>query len=375
MRRRRCLDLYGGGGGGAGWGYHLAEFDVTGVDKFAQPDYPLQFIQADAVEYLTEHGREYDFIHASPPCQAHTDLRNTWNAHEHEDLIPATREALIAVGRPYVIENVEGAPLKNPVVLCGSMFGLGADGYRLERHRQFESSFLLPQPSHFCRDDARPVVGVYGGESPQPAGDRHRISAQQGRDHAAAGNRAAGDGNRLAGTRKALPGHPPRVHQVDRRALAGDRMNDDHDGWWHDPHNGAEMSRSESQRRVDRAHRTLAEDHGIPYQLESGHIGHLSLSHQTGDWQLAVYHPGDSTAEGSAISHLGTDDRQVPARAAATFRDPEVVRRMGEQWKRAYLNGDPTGTRPELRTWDLDSDEEDPGTKGTEQLVTRRYAG
>jgi hypothetical protein len=152
-------------------------------------------------------------------------------------------------------------------------------------------------------------------------------------------------------------------------------MSDYFDGWWDNPGDGAEMSRNEAQLRVDRAHRTLRETHGIPYQLETGHIGHLSLNHQTGDWHLAIFHPGDSTAEGSVISHLGKDDSQVPARAAATFRDPDVARRMGEQWKRAHLNGDPTGAHPEFRTWDLDSDEEDPGTRGTEQFVTHRYAG
>jgi DNA (cytosine-5)-methyltransferase 1 len=160
---RRCLDLYCCGGG-AGYGYHLAGFEVVGVDKFPQPDYPFEFVQADAVEYLTENGNLFDFIHASPPCQAHTDLKHAWNAHEHEDLIPATREALRAVGRPYVIENVQGAPLKDPVILCGSMFDLEADGYRLERHRQFEASFALPQPEDACKEDPRPVVGVYGGK-------------------------------------------------------------------------------------------------------------------------------------------------------------------------------------------------------------------
>lgn len=158
-----CLDLYCCGGGG-GYGYHLAGFEVTGVDLLPQPAYPFRFIQADAVGYLLEHGNEYDFIHASPPCQPHSDLRNAWNAHDHEDLIPATREALMSVGRPYVIENVEGAPLKDPVILCGSMFGLGTEEYKLIRHRQFESSFLLPQPDDLCRADERPVVGVYGGK-------------------------------------------------------------------------------------------------------------------------------------------------------------------------------------------------------------------
>jgi len=160
---RRCLDLYCCGGG-AGYGYHLAGLDITGVDLLPQPAYPFRFIQSDAVSYLLEHGHEYDFIHASPPCQAHSDLRNAWNAHEHEDLIPVTREALIQVGRPYMIENVEGAPLKDPVILCGSMFDLGTGEYKLIRHRQFESSFPLPQPADLCRADERPAVGVYGGK-------------------------------------------------------------------------------------------------------------------------------------------------------------------------------------------------------------------
>lgn len=160
---RTCLDLYCCGGG-AGYGYHLAGLDVTGVDLHPQAAYPFKFIQADAISYLLEHGHRYDFIHASPPCQAHSDLRNTWNAHDHEDLIPETRDALIAVGRPYVIENVEGAPLKDPVILCGSMFGLGTRDYKLKRHRLFEPSFALAQPTDLCQEDQRPVVGVYGGK-------------------------------------------------------------------------------------------------------------------------------------------------------------------------------------------------------------------
>jgi DNA (cytosine-5)-methyltransferase 1 len=160
---KKVLDLYCCGGG-AGYGYWLADLDVTGIDVEPQPDYPFEFVQADAIEYLLEHGHLFDFIHASPPCQAHSDLKNTWNAHEHEDLIPATREALRAVGRPYVIENVEGAPLKDPVILCGSMFGLGTADYQLARHRQFEPSFRLPQPADLCKADSRPVVGVYGGK-------------------------------------------------------------------------------------------------------------------------------------------------------------------------------------------------------------------
>jgi DNA (cytosine-5)-methyltransferase 1 len=149
------------GRGGAGYGYHLAGFEVTGVDILPQPDYPFEFHQADALTYPLDG---FDAVHISPPCQAHSDLKHAWNAHQHADLIPAARERLIASGLPYVIENVPGAPLKDPVTLCGCMFGLGTEEYRLERKRLFETSFLLPQPECVCGSDQRPVVGVYGGK-------------------------------------------------------------------------------------------------------------------------------------------------------------------------------------------------------------------
>lgn len=121
-----CLDLYCKAGGAS------AGYDVTGVDHEPQPRYPLRFVQADALEYVEAHGHEYDLIAASPPCQSHTSLQGRWG-REYPDLIAATRDALRATGKPYVIENVVGAPLENPIMLCGSMFGL-----RVIRHRLFE---------------------------------------------------------------------------------------------------------------------------------------------------------------------------------------------------------------------------------------------
>ncbi|MEU3514633.1 SAM-dependent methyltransferase [Streptomyces sp. NPDC006654] len=131
--------------GGASVGYHLAGFDVTGVDIHPQPRYPFAFIQAEAVEFIREHGAEFDFIHASPPCQ-HDSKCQRIQKREHPDLIAPTRAALESIGRPWVIENVGDAvpKLRDPVMLCGTMF-------RLEtyRHRFFETGgWSLPQPGH-----------------------------------------------------------------------------------------------------------------------------------------------------------------------------------------------------------------------------------
>lgn len=153
--------------GGAGEGYRRAGFTVTGVDKVPQKNNPHTFIQGDALEYLEAHGHEYDAIHASPPCQGYSTLRAMHPDKEWPLLIKPTRELLKATGKPYVIENVEGAPLQDHsdlfgnhgVMLCGSMFGLGVERGYLRRHRLFETSFPVPQP--VCRHQGR-AVGVYG---------------------------------------------------------------------------------------------------------------------------------------------------------------------------------------------------------------------
>jgi DNA (cytosine-5)-methyltransferase 1 len=140
------LDLYCGAGGAA-MGYHRAGFHVVGVDHVEQPNYPFEFRQADAIEYLQELGHAFDAVHASPPCQAFTAYqRRPDHVSESPDLVAATRDALIAARKPWVIENVPGAPLNNPFTLCGSMFGLD-----VRRHRLFESRFpilLVPECDH-----------------------------------------------------------------------------------------------------------------------------------------------------------------------------------------------------------------------------------
>lgn len=137
----RLLDLFCGAGGAA-MGYHRAGFDdITGVDIKPMPRYPFRFIQGDALEYLAEHGHEYDVIHASPPCQAYSMAGQQWRASgkEYQDLVEPTRELLIATGKPYIIENVPGAPLINPTVLNGALFGM-----LVHRERLFECSFDIP---------------------------------------------------------------------------------------------------------------------------------------------------------------------------------------------------------------------------------------
>jgi DNA (cytosine-5)-methyltransferase 1 len=142
-RRPRLLDLFCGAGG-ASAGYHRAGFEAVGVDLRPMPRYPFEFHQGDALEYLAEHGRRFDAIHASPPCHDHTALSSLAGEDGTGWLLAATRDALSAIGLPWVIENVPGAPIRRDVVLCGEMFGL-----RTYRHRWFElSGFFAMTPAH-----------------------------------------------------------------------------------------------------------------------------------------------------------------------------------------------------------------------------------
>ena len=117
-------------------GYQKAGFYVVGVDNKPQPHYcGDEFHQADALEYPLDG---FDVIHASPPCQKYSKARHLHKNNDHPDLIGPTRERLKQWGGFYVIENVPGAPLLNPIKLCGSSFGI-----RVRRHRLFESNVFL----------------------------------------------------------------------------------------------------------------------------------------------------------------------------------------------------------------------------------------
>ena len=178
----RLLDLYCKAGG-ASKGYRLAGFEVVGVDIKKQKRYPYEFIQADCLELMKDMNflKSFDVITASPPCQTHSitqHLRNAQgNSTDKIDLRPQTREALIASGKPYVIENVPGAPLINPIQMCGSYFGL-----KVRRHRRFESNLPIVGSPCDHKNQGKPV-GVYGSMRDEiPKGGHTAKSIEEARE-------------------------------------------------------------------------------------------------------------------------------------------------------------------------------------------------
>ncbi len=166
MNKPILLDLFCGAGGAA-MGYHRAGFEIIGVDIKPQLRYPFEFVRADAMTFPLDG---FDVIHASPPCQGYSIANYIWGKTDHPLLIEPIRERFLAADKPYVIENVPGAPLKAPLTLCGLAFGLN-----VKRHRIFETSpqILLAPP---CPPGHRRLdyVLVFGG------GVRKRVP-QQGR--------------------------------------------------------------------------------------------------------------------------------------------------------------------------------------------------
>ena len=155
-KRPLLLDLFCGAGGAA-MGYHRAGFDVVGVDLQPQPRYPFRFIQADALTFPLDG---FDAIHASPPCQANSVTRHIVSAtrwRETPDLVTPVYTRLRGVGVPWVMENVNGAPMPDSIMLCASMFGLP-----MIRHRLFASSHLLFAPAA-CAHTTH-LVEVIGGK-------------------------------------------------------------------------------------------------------------------------------------------------------------------------------------------------------------------
>lgn len=143
MSRPRLLDLFCGGGG-CSVGYSRAGFDVVGVDINQQPNYPFDFIQADATTYPLDG---FDVIAASPPCQDHSPLRSRAGLHDTGWMLQHTLDRLADQPAPWVVENVAGASIRADLTLCGSMFGL-----RVYRHRKFtldpRLGLLIAEPNH-----------------------------------------------------------------------------------------------------------------------------------------------------------------------------------------------------------------------------------
>jgi DNA (cytosine-5)-methyltransferase 1 len=164
VTRPRLLDLFCGAGG-AGMGYHRAGFDVTGVDLSPQPNYPFEFVQADALTFPLDG---FDAIHASPVCKRYSAATPAWARASHPNQIPPTRKRLAAQTAPWVMENVPGAPLRPDLKICGCVVGLD----ELERERWFElggwNVFDLRPPCYH----AKPITSVagHGRSSTMPSG-------------------------------------------------------------------------------------------------------------------------------------------------------------------------------------------------------------
>lgn len=158
----RGLDMYCGAGGCSA-GYSRAGFEMTGVDIRPQPRYPFRFIQGDALEYVAEHGQEYDVIFASPPCQHYANVTR-WRGHQtdHPDLIAPTRTLLEQTGLPWVIENVRTSAIRADFMICGTTVGLP-----IRRHRHFEtnwSGLVMTQP---CQHRPTDYAFDHGGKQPE----------------------------------------------------------------------------------------------------------------------------------------------------------------------------------------------------------------
>jgi DNA (cytosine-5)-methyltransferase 1 len=158
-------------------GYHRAGFEVTGVDINPQTRYPFTFIQGDAIEYLANHGHEYDVIHASPPCQLYSrgTAAHRKNGKVYKDMIPVTRQLLEEIGKPYIIENVPHSPIRADIKLCGWNFGLK----HIIRERWFEVGgglfIMCPYPTQVPKGIVKhgKAVSIFGKGSYKQKGNKH----------------------------------------------------------------------------------------------------------------------------------------------------------------------------------------------------------
>lgn len=146
------------------------DHEIIGVDIRDMPDYPFDFIKYDCLKLPLSFLRLFDFIMSGPPCQAWCDA--THNKRNHPKLIKPTRSLLLKTNKPFVIENVQLAPLRQDLMLCGTMFDL-----RVFRHRYFEiHGFKAYQPKHYKH---KQMIGK--GYFSVVSGGFHRKSQKQNR--------------------------------------------------------------------------------------------------------------------------------------------------------------------------------------------------
>lgn len=167
--------------GGASKGYAMAGFEVTGIDIKHGKRYPYTYLRKDFHTLTVNDLQEYDVIHASPPCQTHSITKNLriaqGNSTSKLDLLEPTRQLLIESGKPYVIENVKGAPLINPIQICGSAFGL-----KVRRHRLFESNIKITGTNCNHSEQGKPI-GIYGSMRDEiPNGGHTAKSIEEARE-------------------------------------------------------------------------------------------------------------------------------------------------------------------------------------------------
>ena len=166
----RVLDLFCGAGG-ASMGYAKAGYEVVGMDIKHGKRYPFEYIRRDVMTLRPEDLQGFDLIHASPPCQTYSVTKHLRVAQgkstSKQDLLAQVRSLLVVSEIPYVIENVKGAPLIDPVQLCGSAFGL-----KVRRHRLFESSMELRGTDCHHKEQGKPV-GIYGSMRDEIPGGGH----------------------------------------------------------------------------------------------------------------------------------------------------------------------------------------------------------
>jgi len=112
-----------------------------GIDAKPNP-YTDEVIVADAHDADEHLSRAFDLGVFHPPCQSWTpgsQMQGT--SDDHPNLIPLARSIAREFCDEWIIENVPQAPLHNPTVLNGGMFGLP-----LHYERAFETSYRVLEP-------------------------------------------------------------------------------------------------------------------------------------------------------------------------------------------------------------------------------------